>query len=222
MKVRNAYLVCFGAWIFVFICRLIFLTLRIERRHGEHAEVLPEDSRDRRYIFSIWHDSVVLPLFGGKTDRLAVLTSRHADGAFVSEALATVNVATVRGSTSRGGATAVREMMRLSKRSHLAITPDGPRGPARKMSPGIVFLSSRSGAPIVPTGFACSRCWRIRGRWTDLVIPQPFAKVVLLSDVPIAVPADVDDTQLPRYVAQLQTTMDRLDRRAQSYLRRAA
>ena len=134
---------------------------------------------------------MILPLFGGKADRLTVLTSRHADGSFVTDVLGALGIATIRGSTTRGGVGALRTMMRELDQSHLAITPDGPRGPRRMMTRGIVYLASRSGSPIVPTGFACSRCWRIKGSWTDLIVPKPFAKAVLISGEPISIPPDI-------------------------------
>jgi lysophospholipid acyltransferase (LPLAT)-like uncharacterized protein len=82
------------------------------------------------------------------------------------------------------------------------------------MSPGIVYLASRSGSSIVPTAFACSRSWRIPGSWTDLVIPQPFSEVVLLSGDPIKVPAGLARADLNDYVARVQAAMDSLDQLA--------
>ena len=105
-------------------------------------------------------------------------------------------------------------MLRVVREKDIVITPDGPRGPSRRMSRGIVFLASRTGNAIVPTAFACSRCWRIAGSWTSLVIPKPFAHVVLLAGEPIDVPAGLDLQDIDRYVSKVQDAMDQLDEKA--------
>ena len=91
------------------------------------------------------------------------------------------------------------------------ITPDGPRGPRRKMSVGIAYLASRTGRAVVPTAYSCARCWRIRGSWTDLLIPKPFSKVFLLAADPIEVPAELDSAHLQEQVVLIQAEMNRLN-----------
>ncbi len=91
------------------------------------------------------------------------------------------------------------------------VTPDGPRGPRRKMSIGIVFLASHTGRAVIPTAYSCSRCWKIKGSWTDLVIPKPFAKVYLLGGRPVEVPAELEREELRQYATVIQTEMDRLN-----------
>jgi lysophospholipid acyltransferase (LPLAT)-like uncharacterized protein len=123
----------------------------------------------------------------------------------------------VRGSTSRGGAEAVREI--LSRPDlHLAITPDGPRGPRRKMKEGIVYISSRSGRPIVPTALVCNRYWAIGGNWSDMVIPKPFSKVILIAGTPIEVPADLPRENMTIRADFVSEEMGRLERIAQRIL----
>ena len=82
------------------------------------------------------------------------------------------------------------------------------------MSHGIVYLASRTGRAVVPTASACSSYWRITGSWSDLIIPKPFAKVVLLAGEPIYVPADLSTEELQEHVAQVQEAMDLLDEQA--------
>ena len=220
MRVRNRYLVHWAAKLFAWGCRLIFLTVRVERRHlGEGP--LPEHVRNERFILSLWHEWAVLPLFGVSTDKLAVLTSRHTDGDFVTTTLNTVGIDTIRGSTSRGGAAAAREMLRRVTNSHIAMTPDGPRGPRREMSKGIVYLGVRSGRRVLASGFACSRCWRIDGGWTDLVIPKPFSRVVMVTTAPRRLPADATPAELDEQVCLLQQEMDRVEQLAAECLRSA-
>lgn len=158
---------------------------------------------------------MVMPVFGGKHWCTTALTSNHADGSFVARVLRLRNIRAVRGSTNRIRTGAMRELLDTMEHRHLVITPDGPRGPDRRMSTGIVYLASRSGRAIVPSGFACSRCWRWRGSWSDLIIPKPFATVVLMAGAPIRVPPEVSTSDLERYVDQVQAAMDQLDDDAQ-------
>jgi len=105
--------------------------------------------------------------------------------------------------------------MKATEDKHVIITPDGPRGPRRQMSHGIVFLASRTGRRVVPTGYSCSRCWRVKGSWTDLVIPKPFAKVFLLAGDAIKVPPGLERDELRPYTAMIQAEMDRLNAEAE-------
>jgi hypothetical protein len=154
---------------------------------------------------------MVIPAFAGKHRSAAALTSRHGDGSFVAQVLRKVGMSIIRGSTNHIGPGAMRQLMRAVEDKHLVITPDGPRGPRRQMSKGIAFLASRTGRAVVPTAFSCARCWRIRGSWTDLVIPKPFTKVFLLGGEPIRIPPDLGSEQLQQYVDRIQAEMDRLN-----------
>jgi lysophospholipid acyltransferase (LPLAT)-like uncharacterized protein len=172
-------------------------------------------SPTERFLFCMWHDSMIMAAFGGKQRSSAALTSRHADGSFVAGVLRWIGVSTIRGSTNHIGPGAMRQLMRAAENKHLGITPDGPRGPRRRMSVGIAFLASRTGRAVVPTAYSCVRCWTIRGSWTNLVIPKPFTKVFLLGGTPIKVPPDLETSQLQQYADHIQAEMDRLNTAAE-------
>jgi lysophospholipid acyltransferase (LPLAT)-like uncharacterized protein len=120
----------------------------------------------------------------------------------------------VRGSSSKGGASAIRELLRLPANTHLVLTPDGPRGPRRQAKVGLVFLASHSGRRIVPTAFSAARYWKIPGRWTDLMIPKPFSSVYALSGEPIFVKPDATAAELDGALNNLHSEMSRLGEQA--------
>ena len=93
---------------------------------------------------------------------------------------------------------------------HVAITPDGPRGPRRKMKTGIVFLASHSGRAIIPSVYACHRGWRIRGNWTDMLMPWPFTTIYATGGPPFVVPPNLDREEMQQYVERLEREMERL------------
>jgi len=154
---------------------------------------------------------MILPVFGGRHACSTALTSEHRDGSVVASILRYRKITTIRGSTRRIGTAAIRKMLDTVASRHLVITPDGPRGPNRVMSPGIAYLASRTSRAVVPTGFACSRCWRWKGSWSELIIPIPFSTVVMLTGTPIYVPSEVSRTELVKYVERIQDVMEQLD-----------
>lgn len=214
MKIRSPLVTRLTAGAFAGVVWLLFRVLKLEFREetpdtNPYTLVPPE-----RYLYCVWHDSMVIPAFAGKHRATAALTSQHADGSFVAHVLRWVGVSTIRGSTNHMGAGAMRQLLRATEDKHIVITPDGPRGPRRQMSMGIAFLASRTGRAVVPTAYSCVRCWRIKGTWTDLIIPKPFARVYLLAGEPIRVPPDLGSDHLQPYVARIQAAMDRLNERA--------
>src|SRR5438093_1235620 len=76
--------------------------------------------------------------------RATVLISQHADGDLIARTAEHLGIDTVRGSTTRGGMQAIRELLQISRRTHLVITPDGPKGPRRTVQPGVIFLAAQT------------------------------------------------------------------------------
>jgi len=211
VRIRNRFALGAMGWVFASLIRLLFCTLRRQYREevaGVNPYVAPRDGEG--FLYCVWHDSMVMPAFGGRHERMCALTSQHTDGSFVAAVLKRIKVRPIRGSTNRMGIKAMRELFSAADTGHVVMTPDGPRGPARKISLGIVYLASRTGRAIVPTAYRCQRPWRIKGSWSDLLIPQPFSKVEFIAGKPIYVPADLNTDELGHYVELVQAEMDRL------------
>jgi len=200
--------------------RLLFRTLKLEIQEQKPETDPYSLSTQDCFFYSVWHDSMLIPTFGGKHQRSAALTSQHTDGSLVAEVLRLVGMETIRGSTNRISPTAIRKLLKTVEHKHLVITPDGPRGPRREMSPGIIYLASRTGRAIVPTAFSCTRSWKIKGSWTELTIPKPFAKVFLLVGEPIEVPPSIKGEQIEGFRVQTQEAMDRLNATAENLIRK--
>jgi lysophospholipid acyltransferase (LPLAT)-like uncharacterized protein len=118
--------------------------------------------------------------------------SRSKDGEWTARLFTKLGAETVRGSTSRGGATALRGLVRAAKEGKdLAITPDGPRGPAERVQPGAVALARLSGRPLLPVAFACRPCLRA-GSWDRMIVPLPFGRGLFEYGEALWVPRDAD------------------------------
>jgi hypothetical protein len=159
-----------------------------------------------RYIYTFWHEYLLLPAYHYGQPNVHVLISRSDDGQLIAKTCQHLGFSVVRGSSSRGGIEAVRQMVRLSSWGHLAVTPDGPRGPRRHVQMGTVYLASRTGLPVVPTGFGVRRAWRA-GSWDRFCVPKPFTRARCVLGEPITVPADLTSTDLERYRLRLENAI---------------
>jgi lysophospholipid acyltransferase (LPLAT)-like uncharacterized protein len=191
--------------------RMLYRTCRM-RIVLEAPGVNPyETTAEQRYLYCVWHDQLLMAVFGGRPKEMAGLVSAHQDGSYLAEAMKLLGIAPVRGSSKRGGSRAMRELLDRVRDYHVAITPDGPRGPRRKLKAGIVYLASRSGRVIIPTAYTCRRMWRIPGRWTDMMVPWPFTVIHARGGVPLSIPDGIERDELERYTARLEADMERLE-----------
>ena len=169
------------------VVRLLAPTLRIRR---EEAAVDALWRAGAPAIYAVWHGRILLLpyLYGWR--RARVLASRSRDGELVTRFVARFGLEAVRGSSSRGGAEALRLLARgLAEGRDAVVVPDGPRGPRGTVKAGIVALARLSGAPIVPMALGASAEWRLRS-WDEFRIPKPFGRCVLRFGDPIRVPGD--------------------------------
>jgi lysophospholipid acyltransferase (LPLAT)-like uncharacterized protein len=149
------------------------------RRVAEDLTVVPGATDKRPRIYAFWH-SQMLPLLTFHRDLgVAVLISVHRDGELIARAAERFGFRTVRGSTSRGGAAALRGLERaLADGFSVAVTPDGPRGPAEHFAPGLLVAAHLTGAPVVLTAAAPDRAWRL-STWDRFLIPKPLTRIVV-------------------------------------------
>ena len=169
---------------------------------------------DQENIYLFWHEMMLFPLITHCGPDFSILVSRHRDGELVAQIMRMLQGKTVRGSTSRGAAAGMLEMMRNRPSKHMGITPDGPRGPRRVVQDGAVYLASRTGMPLVPSGFAFDGCWRA-GSWDKMALPRPFRRAVGVCGCPVIVPDDLDRDGIEAYRGRVQEEMDRVQKLAE-------
>ena len=167
----------------------------------------PECRGQKIYIF--WHEYILFPLFLRGHCNLAMLLSRHRDAQMLSHAAGHLGFEFVRGSTNRGGVTAIRELLRKSGQMHLTITPDGPRGPRRRLAPGAVFLASKLGLPLVAMGYGYDRPWRMRS-WDRFAVPRPFSRARAVPSGEIFIPPDLDRDGLEHFRGKVEALLSAL------------
>ena len=115
-------------------------------------------------IYVFWHENILMPLYLRGHSNISMLLSRHWDANILDRVARMMGFGVVRGSTFHGGSAALRELAERAAEGNLTITPDGPRGPRRRLAPGCVFLASTLGIPIVVMGMGYDRPKRV-GTW---------------------------------------------------------
>jgi lysophospholipid acyltransferase (LPLAT)-like uncharacterized protein len=198
-KVR--WIVRVGVW----IIRALAITWRMETANA--APLAEARRRGQRVIFALWHGELLPLLWHQRGENVAIVISDHRDGEIIARIAESLGYATVRGSSSKGGSRALIGLMReIDAGRDGAITPDGPRGPARVFAPGAAVAAQRTGALIQPIRAQASWAWRLKS-WDRFLIPKPFARVRVtlgpLTAVEASSPRDAAD-QAPR----LQTILD--------------
>jgi len=153
----------------------------------DRAEVINAPPNER-YIGALWHNRLLLFPFVLKRylpqRQGAALISTSRDGAILADLVERFGYEVVRGSSSRKGASAMRQLAEvIASGRDVVITPDGPRGPAYELGQGIVFLAQQTGAAVVPVNMEYSSCWRLRS-WDRFILPKPFAKVRVIFGKP--------------------------------------
>jgi lysophospholipid acyltransferase (LPLAT)-like uncharacterized protein len=153
----------------------------------------PSRSRHRAGagIYALWHAQQLPLTLRHRNENIAVIVSQHRDGEIIARMVEGIGYRTIRGSSTRGGSEALREFTRAAAEGHpLAITTDGPQGPARRCKPGAVVAAARTGLPIVPAAAAAVRAWIVNS-WDRFEVPKPGSIVYLHYGDPIIVPVEL-------------------------------
>jgi lysophospholipid acyltransferase (LPLAT)-like uncharacterized protein len=168
-------------WMSTLDYRAAFYDQSVDPIHGMNGP--------RIYIF--WHENILIPLYLRGHCHLAMLLSQHGDADILARIAYHMGFDCVRGSTYRGAARAIWELSERSRRQHLTITPDGPRGPRRQLAQGPIYLASRLQLPLVVMGFGYDRPWRARS-WDKFAVPRPFSRARAVVGPPIRLRPDLD------------------------------
>jgi lysophospholipid acyltransferase (LPLAT)-like uncharacterized protein len=170
------------------VLRLLARSWRFEQENAASWHALRRQGKP--IIFAFWH-ARMLPLVQHHRDQgVAVLVSEHADGEIITRVIERFGFRTVRGSTFRGASRALLGMIQEVERgSDVAVTPDGPRGPAESFAPGALIVAQKTGAAIVLVGAGTRSAWRLRS-WDRFLIPKAFARMKVIYSDPIYVRAE--------------------------------
>jgi lysophospholipid acyltransferase (LPLAT)-like uncharacterized protein len=202
--------------------KFVYSTLRWTREGHQIAQ--SQWAQGGGVILCFWHARIPLSpcsweLENGAQDMRALI-SRSADGEFIAQTMERIGFPAIRGSRKKlsnplkdkGGSEALREMVRWVKGGNgVAITPDGPHGPATIMGEGTPVLARMTAAPVLLVGLACRPCLRLPS-WDQTVLPLPFARAAMVWDGPLQIGRDEDGAAVAAdWTARLNAVTDRAE-----------
>lgn len=206
--------------------RLVQATSRWTLVGLEHFDAAAAE--EKGVVLAFWHGRLLMAAAARReTGRpVYMLISAHRDGEIIARGVAGFGIRFIRGSAAnpkkpgrnKSGASAIAQMLAaLKEGSVVGFTPDGPKGPAERVKPGVIRLAQMSGAPIIPAASSASRGKRL-STWDGFLLAAPFSKGYYVAGAPIRVPADADAETLERLRQELEAALgavtDEADSRA--------
>jgi lysophospholipid acyltransferase (LPLAT)-like uncharacterized protein len=219
-SVGQRILLSFISWASYLAITLIGPTLRYSIS-WEEAPSPPDAIYEKPVIYSFWHRAVFASAWLWRKTGIAVMVSRSFDGEYIARTIEKLGFVAVRGSSSRGGATALLGLKNQLERGNLvAFTIDGPRGPKYVAKPGAVLLSRACALPMAAFYVALSDAWVLR-TWDALMIPKPFSKALVRFSGKMWVPVEAEsDAQMAEFQGRLQAALERVTRFAEEHVAR--
>lgn len=207
MRVSDRVLLALAGAFGPLVIRGIYMTLKFEVFGAEHLEVWRAGVPA---VFVGWHGRLLPLLYLFRGHRIVMLVSRHRDGEYLRRVGWGLGYDAVRGSSSRGGAAALRELVRRVRSGQsVAITPDGPRGPKERFKPGALQVARLTQAPVIPVLAGCQQAWWVEG-WDSFMVPRPFATVRVAVGCPRVISRSAGVGELDEQARWLEAEMGEL------------
>jgi len=167
------------------LIQLFSFSMEIKFIHKFRLDNLKQNGQ--RGIYTFWHNRLLMMPNIAIGQKVSIIISQHRDGEYISQVMERFGFYPVRGSTTRGGSAAFRQMVKKMRSGYYgAITPDGPTGPRYKLKEGVLFLSAFTGCPIIPVAFNSSKK-KVLSTWDHFLIPYPFSKAIIVIGSPICI-----------------------------------
>ena len=197
----------FPSYLFI---KILWLTIKADFVHGDNLASFLE--KKKPFILAFWHGTLLLMVHAFKSEKRTFLVSFHRDGELITRVIKKFGIEATRGSTTKGGTKALLSLVRRARHGYsIAFTPDGPRGPQRKVQQGIIELARISSIPIIPVGFWAGRAKKLNS-WDSFIVPYPFSKVAFCYGKPIF----VSEENKKKAVKVLEEALNEAEEKAKS------
>ena len=197
------------------VATLLCKSLKVRIFNEDSVKKLKQENKN--YIVAFWHGTMLYPWYLHGNPSFAALTSKSRDGELLTKLLRHWNYKVIRGSSSSGGEIALGIMVDYAKNEYsLAITPDGPRGPAHKLKAGTVVTSKKTGIPIVLTGIGYKNK-KILSTWDKFEIPYFFSSTNIFYSEPVYVSEDLSYEETSEKIIECENKLNELQKQAQEF-----
>lgn len=199
--------------VFSIFVRLLFLSCRVVILEGAENEEVASKMADGKVIYASWHQRLFYQIHRLRKRKVTVMISQSRDGEYIARLINWLGLKDVRGSSTRGGFDALKDLTRKMKAgSNGGMIPDGPTGPSREVKIGTIILARMTGALIIPISWSADRYW-VFNSWDRFMIPKPFARISYCYGEPIMVPHSAKLPEMDDYRKLLESRLDYITNR---------
>ena len=200
------------SWLLILLFGHLGRIKLINRKYWMQAE-----ASAKPILIVVWHGKMLLPIFVHRNRRIAVMISEHRDGEIIAKTIHRLGYTSIRGSSTRGGSKAFRQMLRQLRSGRICgILPDGPKGPRHEAKMGTVPLAQASGALLLPMTFAAHKPIVFKS-WDLFTLWRPFSKLVLVYGRPFSLPRTRNPEEMEEQRLQVQDTLNVLQKEADAF-----
>jgi lysophospholipid acyltransferase (LPLAT)-like uncharacterized protein len=159
-------------------------------------------------IFAHFHRDELALILLARRYRLATMISTSKDGELMTAVFRLMGGIASRGSSTRGGVSALKGLLALCKKGHnSSLAVDGPKGPIYEVKPGVFELSRLMKSEIYPGGVFCNRAWHFPKAWNKTYLPKPFSKIIVFWEQPFGPVTKSEDPRSPELAKTLQNQL---------------
>ena len=186
------------------LVKVLLLSCRVIKVEGKHFEKEAMAKSGGGAIYVTWHQRMAYHFHYFGSRHVTVMISQSRDGEYAARIAKWLGFKNVRGSSTRGGRAALKELIQGIKNGEIGgMLADGPLGPARVAKKGSVVMARDTQAPLIPILWGVDRCWTLK-TWDRYMIPKPFARLVYYFGEPVWVPPSAGKTDLESYRTMLE------------------
>jgi len=179
-----------AGWVGSLYLHLVGATSHIRKLDDPDYRVCRDEKQS--LVYALWHNTQVFLAYAHRGQMASVMVSQSKDGEYIAQIMKRLRLQPVRGSTSRGGGSALREMIhRVQEGGQVGFTPDGPKGPLQTIHGGVVEVARATGRPIIPTSISSRRKFVFTKSWDQFFMPLPFSHIVVAHGKPLYIAKDL-------------------------------
>lgn len=195
------------------IINVLCKTVKIEKINSSKVDELVDDNQN--FVLAFWHGTMLMPWYLHRNQNFSALVSQSKDGGLLANSLIKWGYKVERGSSHKGGKEALNTLLDNSKQNFsVAITPDGPTGPARVMKAGAVITAQRSSIPLILCGVAYKKKYVFKS-WDKFEIPKFFSEIVVKYSEPIIISNELSREETSNVISEYDVMLNQLQEDAE-------